>query len=117
VQWSKIAELIEALIDRSVEANSLTELVSSVHDPVPHGRDLGSGGEEPAERPLQVVVGDRGQIVASLHVLGGVQEPELEAARAGVDDEDVHRVSLVGPSGACHPSRPARDVGPDGTAG
>jgi hypothetical protein len=117
VQGSKIAESVEALVDRSVETNSLTELVSSVHDPVPDGRDLWSGGEEPAQRPHQLVVGDRGQIVASLQVLGGVQQPKLEAARAGVDDEDLHRVSLVGPSGACHPSRPARDVGPDGTAG
>jgi hypothetical protein len=110
VQGSKIAELIEALVDRIVETNGLTELASSVHDPMADGRDLWGGGEEPAQRLLQVVVGDGGQIIASLQVLGIVEEPELEAARARVDDEDVHRVSLVVSSGACHPSRPARDA-------
>jgi hypothetical protein len=115
VQGSKFAELIEALVDRIVETNSLTKLASSVHDPMPDGRDLWSRGEEPAQRPLQLVVGNRWQIVASLQVLGSVEEPELEAARARVHDEDVHLVSLVGPIGACHPGRPPGDAGLPGT--
>lgn len=109
VQGSEIAESIEALVDRIVETNGFTKFASPVHDAMSGGRDLRSGGEEAAQGPVKLVARHRGQIVASLQVLGGVEEPELEAARARVDYEDVHRVSLAGPGQACHPSRPARD--------
>jgi hypothetical protein len=46
------------------------------------GIDAPAGGDEPTQRPIQVGVAYRRQIIASLHVEVGVEEPELEAARA-----------------------------------
>jgi hypothetical protein len=66
------------------------------------GIDARASREEPFERPIQFLIGEGRQIVASLHPLGGVEHPELEAAGAGVHDEHLHPVSLAVSREACH---------------
>jgi hypothetical protein len=103
VQGSEVAQPVEAVVNSLVEPNSRPKLGPSVHHPVADGIDADGRGQEASEHPVQVV-GDRRQIVASLHAIRGVEDPELEAARSRVHHQNVHRVSLAVPSWSCHPS-------------
>jgi hypothetical protein len=82
VEGGQVAQPIEAVIDGRVETNGPPKLAPPVHDPMADGIDAPAGGDEPTQRPIQMGVAYRRQIIASLHVEVGVEEPELEAARA-----------------------------------
>jgi hypothetical protein len=74
------------VVDRLVEADRTTELGAAVHDPDRRPRSLGwSTGI--AQSLIGILTHNRRQVTVGLHLLLGVKEPELQAARSRVHDQ------------------------------
>jgi hypothetical protein len=88
VQRGQLAERLQSGPHVVVDQGRGRELVAAVHHPVPDSIDGPDRRHERREGFGEIVVG-RAQVDGRLHLVGIVDEPQLHALGAGVDDQDA----------------------------
>ena len=86
VQRSEIGQLGQRCDDAIVDAHRLAKALAPVHDAMPDGIWRGHRGDRGLQR-VDVIGRDVGR---GLDRVVGAEQPQLQAARARVDDEDTH---------------------------
>ncbi len=88
MQRGEVSHLGQAVLHRLVDQDGVPEVGAAVDDPHADGGDLGMGGEERGDVGGVQPAGSDGDLVDGGDPVGVVQQMELEAARAWIDDED-----------------------------
>jgi len=94
VQRGEVDESTESLLDRFVDENWCGEARAAVNNAVPDGPDL---RHPPEERPESTGEGRRSKarkITRRDDLVPVIDDAELQAARAGVDDEHEHQHTM-----------------------
>ena len=89
VERCEVRERVEPPEDAGVDAHRPDELVAAVDDPVPDRVDCPEPPHRLAHRLLLGAAARRGQALRR-HQSVVVEDRQLQAARAGIDDEDAH---------------------------
>ena len=108
VQGGQVGQGLQGRIGARVEQDGLPEGGATVDNPVPgciDGRILLAEG---AEHIAEFGSGESREVLCGHEIVVAVEQAELEGARTGIDDEDVHTSTLpdraVRPSGCPAPS-------------
>ena len=105
VQRSQVGERTEPLPDAALDQHRAAELIAPVHDPVTDRAHLAERLDRRLDGRPVVPVPRRRQVGGAGDLVGVVKDAQLEAARPGVDDQDLsqygHFQSLI--SGASSP--------------
>lgn len=91
VQRGQVDEGREASHDVVVDQDRSRELLSAVHDAVTDSLDPGHVGERVGDGRGVLRAERRRQVARDEYAAVPVDDPELEAARPGVDDKDAHQ--------------------------
>ena len=91
VERGEVGQLIETGLHLPSKADRLAELGPPVNHPVPGSPHLRRAGQEPGQHRPHAGRALSRQALIGQHRVVTVEHPELQAARPGVDHEDLHR--------------------------
>ncbi len=88
VQRGQLAQRLQSGPHVVVDQGCRRELVAAMDHPVPDGIDGPDRRHEGRKGLGEMVIG-RAQVAGRLHLVGSIDEPQLYALRAGVDDQNA----------------------------